>query len=1138
MDEIVDKVGANHSKTNLLISTDNDGLLSEFGDDDALLSVATDAVEISSSSSNKNNKNIIVPMHNPRISDPSSLKASELREQKNDGAELIEPLLEDGTSSRVSSVKLDFDSIGLVGRDSQINSLRSCLDRICWDGDDGSTAENQHSSSSSSSSPKDYNAKSKQVVLLSGESGAGKTSISKSLEEYILETKVGGLFVEGKFDMYTSDEPYSGIIKAFAAIFSKTYESSADGGGGEQEIIQQKLSNVLHDDQARLLSHLIPEFTKFFLPDLKSADTSGNGFEHDDELENGIERLKYTFRLLIRVFCDHFLPLVLFLDDLQWADVSSLQMIDYLISDTDNENPLLIIGSYRSDEADENSLLFNKILALKDKSLMYNFQVTELYIPTFQSDDTLAMIMALIPSTNDKMARALAKLCVKRTLGNPHFVMEFLKMLYHEGLIEYMEEEKIWTWDIARIEDATMSTANVVVLLQDRMRRMTKQAQVFLRIAALLGSTFSRTTLELVWKTKGAIMSIGGKATLPQLMEMVEKDNFIEACGPNKFRWVHDKVQEAAFFLLGNANIYFQFDIGTSLYYTLKPDQLEQDLFTVVDLINIGNRNKRKEFARVNLRATEKAMGLGAFQSAFSYAAHGIGLLEGDDWLRDRQLKLQLYTKGAEVAVILGDVETAERYIEEVLKQDGFTTMEILPLKMVKVDIMCTIQLRSKEAIDYCLAVLKDLGYKVTASRRFTAIQAIYNVSKTVNKLKKLPKDFDKDLGVVTDRKQKGILAVIAKLNDAAYNGKEPMLAILSDCRTVELTLKYGVSQYAGASFATMGAATMLFHQDYEATQRFMELALTIQNINGRIGKSKTAHIANMFGFAWTNGYNAIGESLANGYITGMQVGETEHSMWDLLQHRVVLPFYLGRPLDQILTDCSKVLVKMQEVAQKTQEFALRCYYQTILNLADPSSAHMEKLEGKILDRSIHRSEEAAYLACIHIVEGDLLLFFSDFEVAAKRAVEKGELLEKLNPAMCIIMSETFHRAVALYAAARRTKQKRFKNGANKLRKRIIEWEKKGNPNCMHFVPLLDAEFAALNSKVRIAKAKYVEAIAIAKEHGFVQYEALFNERYADYLSEDLSLPDKAELHQKEAIRAYSEWGAHAKVAQLRMGGA
>lgn len=847
-------------KSSLVLSfTKDNDTLTEFGDDDALLSVASGAIEVKSNADSRGSSG---PLHT-RISE-QSLKPSELREQ----ISTERGPLDYETSPRVSTEELDFESLGLVGRDIQIASLKACFDRIS-----ASQTENE------SSPTKERNKGHKELLLIAGESGAGKSSICKVLEKQMIATK-SGVFVEGKFNMYTSDEPYSGIAKALSAMCKMASSDKSSESG-----LQQKIVSSLHGDDTRLLIYLVPELANL-MPDQNSTNSYTSEHFEAQEVENGVERLRYAFRLLIRVFCGHFAPMVLFFDDLQWADVSSLQMIDYLMSDTENESPLLIIGTYRSDEADENSLLFNKILVLKDKSSVDGYRVTEVDVPPFQSEDTLAAIKSVMKSVDESDAKLLADLCIKRTLGNPYFIVEFLKLLYKEGLIEHSDDSKMWTWDLARIEDATMSTANVVILLQDQMRRLTRQAQVFLRCAAHLGSTFSTTVLGIIWKTHGINMSMGAQGTFSELMAMVVKDNYIEEHCPGKFRWVHDKVQETALYLLGDANASFKLDIGTTLYYSLDSDQLEQHLFTVVDLINKGNRKKRQEFAAVNLRAAEKAMGLSAFQSAASYAAHGISLLQEDGWstgwMGDRQIKLKLYTRGAEAEQILGNVETAERYIEEVLKQDNFTVLETLPLKMVKGKMMCTMQLRHRDAIDYYIAALNELDFKLIASRRLAPLKACYAVSKIVKKLRRLPKGFMKDLGVISDARQKGILALIGLLRDAAYSGKEPMLCVLADCKTIEMTLKHGVSEYSGASFAAVGAAVMHFQQDYETTQHLMELALAIQEIAGRSGKGKTIQLANMNGFAWTTSLNCI-DSMATGYNVALQMGEIVPANWNLL---------------------------------------------------------------------------------------------------------------------------------------------------------------------------------------------------------------------------------------------------------------
>ena len=289
--------------------------------------------------------------------------------------------------------------------------------------------------------------------------------------------------------------------------------------------------------------HLLPE-----LKDLMSDDQSNSSkstFDMD-AFENGMDQMRFAFRVLARVFGSVFSPLVLFLDDLQWADVSSLQVLDYLISDTQNPNALMVIGCYRSDEVNENSLLFNKVISLREKANKYRFHFTEMEIKAFDVAAVEKVIAtSLTPETPEKGVK-LAMVCVKRTLGNPFFVFEFLKMLHHEGLVSYNASSKCWTWDMDQIEDATMSTANVVVLLQNRMKKLSNEVQVLLQCAAYFGSSFYEPTLDMVWQHHGRRL-IGAKTTaVSKLLSGIVQGKFLERYGDKHYRWVHDKVQEAA----------------------------------------------------------------------------------------------------------------------------------------------------------------------------------------------------------------------------------------------------------------------------------------------------------------------------------------------------------------------------------------------------------------------------------------------------------------------------------------------------------------------------------------------------------------------------------------------------------------
>jgi len=634
-------------------------------------------------------------------------------------------------------------------------------------------------------------------------------------------------------------------------------------------------------------------------------------------------------------------------------------------------------------------------------------------------------------------------------------------------------------------------------------------------------------------------LTVGEKPILPMLIGMAMKDSFIEECGSKKYRWVHDKLQEAAFNLLEDVKV-SRFDIGKILYHSwyssLQPSQLDQDLFAVVDLINSGNNiEKGPEFARANLQAAEKALGLSAFKSAASYASHGINLVKGTDWSTNRQVKLKLYAVGADAELVLGNVEKAEQYIEEILGLGYFSTMETLPLQMTRVKVMTSIQMRFDDSVDCCLRVLKDLDFTVTASRRLVPFETGYGVMKTIRKLKKIPKDFHKHVEFITDEKQKAVVAWTATLIYVAYSADDHMLAILAACKIVEITLKYGLSDFSGESVATIGGANLLLkgYKDYKTVQSFMELALSIQNTVGRAKFCKTTFVANVYGLAWTRDISECLPYLNKGYTVGMQLGDTVLATWCLLYQRITIPILLGRPLYQMKRDCSKVLSQAEEVAQSGQAVAARIYWQMIINLTDSSIAQNTTLEGEVLTLAHINGRDTTPTAS-YVAQVFLYLIFSDYEAAAELAIEKGDYYQKIRPGIIVILGETFNRAIALYAAARQTRSKKFKKAASKLRKRIVGWQKAGNPNVKHFVLCLDAESAALNKKHEQAKSKYVEAINVVSEGGYLQYEALFNERYADYLSQHVTLADEAEKRRSKAIQTYREWGAHAKVAQMQ----
>eukprot|EP00980_Cylindrotheca_fusiformis_P027509 scaffold20794_cov117-Cylindrotheca_fusiformis.AAC.1 len=1081
------------------VDSEGEGLASEHG---SAVSSVTEASQGSGSS---------IP------SQPKSLESSQLANSS--------AMLRANSSlvNKPSINKYNMEPVGLIGRERQIEILKSRFEAMMA-ADDGKEKTPEADSSSDPSSPSLVQSCSqKELIFIKGNSGVGKSTLAQTLKKHV-EAQPNGAYVTGKFELNGADVPYSGIAKAFGEICEKIrslpHESISKVGVAISEALEGEVETILR---------LVPE-----LNDVVSTTNTPSTLADVTDIEYGHERVKNAFRSLTRVLCSQFSPVVIVLDDVQWADVTSLEAIDFLISDRQNENSFMIVGCYRSNEVDENSLLFNKIRTLQEKKAKFGFNITELELVCCQLEDVNKILMAMMSIDDAEETRGLAELCLKRTLGNPFFLTEFMIMLQDEGLISYDVSAPKWIWDEKKIADATMSTANVVELLQARIRKLPERVQLMLQYAACLGSSFNIATLRLIWQKHPVLSTDKSLESVEDMIKTTVEGSFIEGCGDQEYRFVHDKVQEAVLSRDEEANALFQFRIGTVLYYALNDKELENTLFDVVDLINKGNRSKRLEFVTLNLRAAEKALSISAFHSASKYAVSGINLLPAaEKWTSHRALSLRLYTVATEAEIALGHFEEAETYSNEVLDRVDCTVMEKLPLKIAKAKKLCTVDMKYDDTIDFTLELLKELGCKLVWNRNTAKAQAIVTFLKTIRLAKKAPDPsrIVESLGVMTEPGHQARMKLIARLCYASMNTDNMALTILGICKSVETTLKYGVCDLSSVTFAGLGYLVVAIQQDFHTATAFCEKALSIQKACRTPRQAESLYVACCYVLPWTNPLQSL--SCAEVYAAAMRMGDTDYAMWALLAKHVLFPYTLGKALGPILKECPKILSQMEEVSQSQQVLILKMYWQMMRNLTSSSSSNLHELEGEIFSSKSFDGRSAVHEATVHLVQGELLIF-TDFEMAAERAIESGDKFEKLVPAIFPAMIETFHRAVALYASARRTKKRYCRVHANKLAKRIEKWMKSGNPNVKYYHLFLSAEKAALNKKFDAAEENYKKAIVLTEQTGYMHHAGLCNERYADFLLQEKDDKVGAKYRLSEAIRFYETWGAVGKTEKLK----
>mmetsp|Transcript_33926 Transcript_33926/g.82266 ORF Transcript_33926/g.82266 Transcript_33926/m.82266 type:complete len:651 (+) Transcript_33926:139-2091(+) len=582
-----------------------------------------------------------------------------------------------GAMAELTINKLKYNDIELVGRDEQKQILHDCFERMM-----------------DSEGPVK-----KELVLIQGHSGTGKSSLAATLKNSIAGYDKA-VYVQEKFDLHYIEYPFSAISKAFTNVCSQVMAMSK----GTNKDFAHSIGQAIYDElgaEVDSLSRLVPE-VEALIPE-QSHGVLRQTENYD--FAAGQERFKFAFRVLTRVLGSFLSPLLLVIDDLQWADAASLKLLDALLSDVENRHNLMIVGCYRPANGKNNTNLSDMIAAITKKQDSCRINLTELELQPIQVDDVNKIILALLGMDDPERTRDLAEVCFHRTLGNPNFVIEFVSMLEMEGLLSFNLGLTKWVWEAKRIEDETMSTANVVELLIARLQKLPEETQLLMKYAACLGSTFDLKTLDILWKNHG-----GKAGGCEHQLVILQDGNFIESVGNDTFRWIHDSLQEAAL-VLGKDQDSLLFDIGVTLYNALAEDGgLEDHLFVVANLINHGDQEK-VEFAMINLRAAEKSRSFSAFKSAASYAAKGIQNLPDDSWTSHRPLLLELYSIGAEMELASGHREAVvDDYSNKIINRDCFDVMDKMPLYKCRLYKIATMEMRHQDAVKYGLKILKALG--------------------------------------------------------------------------------------------------------------------------------------------------------------------------------------------------------------------------------------------------------------------------------------------------------------------------------------------------------------------------------------------------------------------------------------------
>jgi predicted ATPase len=762
-----------------------------------------------------------------------------------------------------------------------------------------------------------------EMMLVAGFSGIGKTVVVHEVHKPIARQQ--GYFIKGKYDQFNRDLPLNAFVQAFRDLVGQLLsESDAQLANWKKQILMAVGEN------SQVLIDVIPSLQAIIGPQPSSLELIGVAAQ---------QRFNLTFQKFIAVFTKAEHPLVIFLDDLQWADSASLQLIKLLMEDN---GYLLLLGAYRDNEV---SITHPLMLTMEDlkqtKAIVQTITLAPLTV-----QDTNQLVADTLHCSID-LAQPLTILVNQKTQGNPFFTTQFLKSLQADGEIQF-NSAGYWECNIAQIQSLAL-TNDVIELMVKQLQKLPTATQEIIKLAACIGHQFDLETLGVISEKSPQIvadtlwLSLEAGLILPtsQVYKFFQSNSSqqIEAGQSlnSHYRFLHDRVQQAAYSLIpSDQKQHTHLKIGRLLLASTPTNHPTNQLFEIVNHFNVAisiipDFNERQFLAELNFQAAQKARISTAYIAAFNYAQISQKLLGIAGWQTQYHLTLRLHETLAETALLRGDLKIVPILVEVILEQ-GKNTLDRLKAYEIIIQFH-TIQKQYQQAIARGLEILQQLGIKLTSQPHRLVL--IKELMKTKAALSGRSQEQLLGLNNIIIPEKLAALRIIDSLQMTAYLGS-PKLMVLLATAGIQITLQYGNTPWA-ASFYAHYCMILSSLGKLEQSYQIGKLAMLLADRYGDLFiTAKVKVIIPWFSQPWQEDLHSsipvmdagIKAAIDSGNLTFMGIS-TGMSM--------LTRFFAGISLDEIgdrMTDLQSVMVQSKD--ESSQQ-----YFDLLLQI-------VQQLRGKI----------------------------------------------------------------------------------------------------------------------------------------------------------------------------------------------
>jgi PAS domain S-box-containing protein len=971
----------------------------------------------------------------------------------------------------------------LYGRQHEIDTLLAAFDRVAANG-------------------------ATELVLVSGYSGIGKSAVVNELHKALVPLR--GLFVFGKFDQYKRDVPYATLAQAFQSLIRPLLGNSEAQLGRWRDALGEALG-----PNGQLIVNLVPELELVIgkqplVPDLPPQD--------------GQTRFQMVFRRFINVFARPEHPLALFLDDLQWIDAATLDLLKHLIMHSEVRH-LFLIGAYRDNEVDSLHPLLQTLEAIRKAGA----QLQEIVLAPLGLDDVCQLVADALHCEPER-ARPLAQLVEEKTLGNPFFAIQFFTALAEEGLVAFEADAAAWRWNIERIR-AKGYTDNLADLMAGKLNGLPSATLEALKQLACLGNRAQAATVSMV-------LGLSEEELHAVLWPVVWAGLVFHL--DDAYSFLHDRVQEAAYALIpAGERPAVHLRIGRELVSRTPTVELEENIFEIVNQLNRGADlihllDERERAAELNLVAGRRAKASAAYSSALTYLSAGRALLTATTWGRNYRLIFDLEFNQAKCEILMGGLATAEERLA-MLSRRSENLADSAAVACLRADLYAILD-QAERAIEVGLEWLRFVG--ITWSTHPTDDEVNEEYARIWQQLGNRSVEGLLELPSMTDTNSRATIDVLTSLETPAHWIDRNLVSLIVG-RMANLSLAHGNTDGSCFAYLCLGMNLETRFGDYRRGLRFGKLGIDLLERNGP--DRFRARVYNNFAMAinpWGNHVRTSIDLLRLANHTARETGDVTFmgfSYTNLISARLIT----GDPLSDVQKETEIALASVQRARFGTAVDMLLPQLGLIRALRGVTSNistfdHAEFTESQF-EQHLEEDPGLAQPACWYWMRKTQICYLAGAHKSAVAAAIKAEALLWTSPGFIVIADYHFYAAlarVAQYDDASADDRSALVTMIETHRQALRVWAENCPENFANRAALVAAEVARIEGRMLDAMNLYQEAIRSAIENGFVNNEALANELAARFY-ETRGFETISNAYLRNARCCYLRWGADGKVRQL-----